>query len=151
MSLPAPLRSFPALFLLPSALALLLVAAGRFALPPESPLPRMDGWDVPALARHLESRGLRLHLLPAGRTRGVGHNAYLTETIKYWEDVAELSTDPTRIERWSGVVYCERSRDGLDAEVRLEGWGGCCLQAGPFLFFGDPSLLARIRDALVVG
>jgi hypothetical protein len=27
-------------------------------------------------------------------------------------------------------------------------WGDCCLVSGPFVFFGDPELLAEIRACL---
>jgi hypothetical protein len=61
------------------------------------------------------------------------------------------------MQRWAGVVYCERVRYPADRERVVEyeyrdevvqSWADCGLRAGPFLFFGDPELLARIRTAL---
>jgi hypothetical protein len=57
---------------------------------------------------------------------------------------------PEHVAVWKGVVYCERNVDDLNRESRLRLWGGRCLCAGPFLFFGDPELLEEIRSAIQV-
>jgi hypothetical protein len=50
--------------------------------------------------------------------------------------------------RWTGVVYGECSRHHEDRAGVVEEWADGGLRAGPFVFFGDPKLLARIRTAL---
>lgn len=135
------LRTVPAVVIL-AALATLAFAVGRRQ---PSLLPG-DG-SVAGLARHLESRGLPLRLVPASRS-GADANAYLTASARRWEDLNGLPKDARRVGDWVGAVYCERVVSEDDAEVRLAVWDGACLRAGPFLFFGDPALLARIRQAL---
>jgi hypothetical protein len=57
---------------------------------------------------------------------------------------------PSRVRGWSGVVYCEWGHRNEAREDGLACWGECGLRAGPFLFFGDPEMLAEIRAALAI-
>jgi hypothetical protein len=108
----------------------------------------MDGWDVHDLAGYLEGRGLRLHLSPSFDGGDARTNAYLSTTAKPIAELYWLAKNRTAMQRWAGVVYCERLRHPEDREGVLESWADCGLRAGPFVFFGDPTLLARIRTAL---
>jgi hypothetical protein len=56
-----------------------------------------------------------------------------------------LSKSREHLANWRGTIYCERS---ARAQQELPQWEGCSLHAGPFIFFGDPELLAQIPEAL---
>jgi hypothetical protein len=108
----------------------------------------MEDWSVADLSRYLERRGLGLRAIPTVPGGAGGNNAYL---IRGDWSVAELEArikHPRRVHLWAGVVYCERVKNPVTAEDRARDWEGACLWAAHFLFFGDPELLARIRDAL---
>ena len=60
-----------------------------------------------------------------------------------------LAADAQWIDRWRDTVYCERRHDP-DDDPRPRFWGCYGLEAGPFLFFGEPALLGRIAEALDV-
>jgi hypothetical protein len=62
--------------------------------------------------------------------------------------VMALCRCPERIGDWKGVVLVERLNPTGENLPFLDGWEGCSLQLGPFLFFGDPALLAEIETAL---
>jgi hypothetical protein len=149
-----PLRSSrPAFAVALAALAgLLLTVAWRRPppadVPKEAPRVHMAGWGVPELIRHLEERGLGLCAVPSREGGPLSHNAFLTVPGKRPEDLAGLIKTRAHIARWAGVVYCERSR-GADGVDLLDLWGDFCLRAGPFWFFGDRELLARIHEALL--
>jgi hypothetical protein len=53
-----------------------------------------------------------------------------------------------RIHSWRGTLFCLRKSGENDWSDLVLSWGDCCLEAGPFLFFGDRELLARVRAAL---
>jgi hypothetical protein len=108
----------------------------------------MDDWDVHDLVGYLRGRGLQFHLTPTSSGRNASSNAYLTTEAKPAAELYRLLTTRKAIHIWAGVVYCEVSRRYEDREGVLEMWADCGLRAGPFVFFGDPALLARIRTAL---
>jgi hypothetical protein len=108
----------------------------------------MDDWDVPDLAGYLEGQGLRLHLSPTAAGRNASANAYLTTAVRPGAELYGLVKDTNNMQPWAGVVYCERLRHPENREEILASWADCGLRADPFVFFGDPALLARIRTAL---
>jgi hypothetical protein len=108
----------------------------------------LDGWDVHDLAGHLEGRGLRLHLSPTGPGANTRINAYLSTTAKPRAELYWLAKNRRTMDPWAGVIYCERLRHPEDREGVVESWADCGLRAGPFVFFGDAALLARIRTAV---
>jgi hypothetical protein len=108
----------------------------------------MNSWDVHDLAGYLEGRGLRLHLSPSWAGGDARTNAYLTTTAKPIAELYWLFKDKKAMHPWAGVVYCERPPSYDRMAVTVESWGDCGLRAGPFVFFGDPALLARIRTTL---
>jgi hypothetical protein len=145
---PSPIRA-PALVVLAVLVGLAVAAVywgARSAL--QRPEVDMDAWDVRDLVAYLEGRGLRLHLTPTRAGGDASANAYLTTEAKPAAELYGLITDRHTMHHWAGVVYCERCRRYEAREVCLELWGDCGLRAGPFVFFGDPELLARIRTAL---
>lgn len=145
---PAPIRA-PALVALTVLVGLAVVAAhwGARSAPEHSEV-CMDGWDVCDLAGYLEGRGLRLHLSPTGPGGNASSIAYLTTAATPGAELYWLPKDTRTKHCWAGVVYCERLRPPEDREGVVESWADCGLRAGPFVFFGDPALLAGIRTAL---
>jgi hypothetical protein len=124
--------------------------ACRRAAPPPSEAPvAVDApadWGVPELVRHLEARGLRLHVVPTHRTTGdLSKGAYLCERERPWDELNALRPLPELAHEWAGVVWVlPRPRVFHEAET----WGANGLVAGRLLFFGDPALLRRIAAAL---
>jgi hypothetical protein len=110
--------------------------------------PPLDGWDIRELVAHLRTAGLALRVVPTQKDEVVSHNAYLTTTDQRWEEFNRLPKSCDLIDSWRGTVYVEKGPADADQSDRMQLWGDCCLAAGPFLFFGDPELLARIRSAL---
>jgi hypothetical protein len=124
--------------------ASLLVANRARRRPPEEG-PRLDDWDVPRLVDHLSKQGLELRVVSTQNRSTSLHNAYLTTTDKKWGELNHMLKVPEQAEGWRGTLYVERSHD---TDVRAFYWGDCCLVAGPFVFFGDRDLLARVRAVL---
>jgi hypothetical protein len=74
---------------------------------------------------------------------------YLCERPRPREQLRQLPRFPELAERWRGVVHCEWNQPltGID-EDELGRWGAYGMRMGPFVFFGDPALLGRIRRAI---
>jgi hypothetical protein len=136
--------------LMMAVLGALLVHAFSRSVPKPAPpaLLPLDDWSVADMARYLEGRGLGLRAIPTSPKGYLGPNAFLVRRDFSWLELARLPKDAKRVHLWQGVAYFERWHNPLTAEDRAESWEGACLLAGPFLFFGDPELLAHIRDAL---
>jgi hypothetical protein len=111
--------------------------------------PSLDDWDIPKLADCLNRAGMKVQLR-SPRKDGVLtlHNAYLTTTHKDWDELSRLSisSDPSAIQKWRGVVYCQR---GGKNQARFHFLGEHPFVIGPFLFYGDAELLERIGAMLV--
>ena len=74
---------------------------------------------------------------------------YLCERPRPRERLQQLRRLPESADRWRGVVYCEWNRRlGEIEEDELGRWGDYGLRIGPFVLFGDPNLLGRIRRAI---
>src|SRR5262245_29239553 len=112
--------------LLPALLAaaLLAVAVWQRQDGPPAPAVRLDGWDVPRLAEHLNAHGLGLRLVAAGEGAAVERKAYLTRTGKGASDFNLLAKDPGRAAPWRGSLYCERGPAGADWSQLRRQWGG---------------------------
>jgi hypothetical protein len=106
---------------------------------------RMDDWTVPELVDRLRQEGLELRVVPTQQDGTTRYNAYLTTTNKEWKELNLMLKVPEQADQWRGTLYVERSHN---ADIRVQCWGDCCLVAGPFVFFGDRDLLARVRVAL---
>jgi hypothetical protein len=110
--------------------------------------PGLQDWDIEDIAEHLHGAGLSFRVVAVAERGDPGDSAYLTTTALTWRDLNQLRKVPERLADWEGTVYCERALWEDDRSVRRAVWHGCCLCAGPFIFFGDPDLLERIRAAL---
>jgi hypothetical protein len=136
------------------AFAVGLAALTAFLLPrlraPKAPPAAPGDWQVPDLLARLEARGLRLHAVPTSRATGdLRMGAYLCERERPWEDLAGLPTGPAHAARWRGVVLVTGPFGPLAPLPEEEaGWGENGLRAGPFVFFGDATLLRQIAGAL---
>jgi hypothetical protein len=148
-----PRKRFNPLTLAALALAVALPAAYlacRPAAPPPGGAPfAVDapaGWGVPELVRHLDAKGLRLHVVPTDHNSGdLKKGAYLSEAERPWGELNALRPLPELAHEWAGVVWV-LPRPRVFHEV--EAWGANGLAAGRLLFFGDPALLRRIAAAL---
>jgi hypothetical protein len=131
------------------ASVLLAAALGkRTASPTTPPLPLND-WGVPELADYLQRAGIRLHVVPATKDGVVGDTAFLSTTANSWPELNRLRKDANQLARWRGILYCERLEHKKMRRVLEEQWGDYGWSAGPFLFYGDPELLARVRAVLL--
>jgi hypothetical protein len=111
--------------------------------PDEAEALRQEG--VEGLARLLRRAGLALHLTCPYPHKGT---AFLTEGARPAEVLRLLPSDPSQAARWRGVVRVEvGSQLGLDEEL-IRQRGAWYWRWGPFHFFGDPELLAKVRAAL---
>jgi hypothetical protein len=114
---------------------------------PRTP-PELQDWDINDLAEHLRGAGLPLREVATAEDGDARNSAYLTTTASTWDELARLARVPERRAGWEGTVYCERNTRESDRKLCRHLWGECYLCAGPFLFFGDPELLGRIRAVL---
>jgi hypothetical protein len=74
---------------------------------------------------------------------------YLCDRPQPREQLQRLVRAAEYNDRWRGVVFCEfNKRLGEVDDAELERWGEHGMQLGPFVLFGDPALLRRIRQAL---
>jgi hypothetical protein len=142
------LRTFGRLLLGLGALAVLAVGLRTRRGDSGTSVP-LDDWDVPRLTAFLNEHGLGLRVVPTMQNgQDAGRRAYLTATDKEWEALNSLMKDPRRIDEWRGTLYCLRGKVGENWEPLTERWGATCLVIGPFLLYGDPELLALVRDAV---
>ena len=132
-----------------------LVLGAALALPglylarrPPAPTPARA--PVPALLDRLQASGLRLHPVPVDNlNRDLRNGVYLCDAPREWEQVAGLPADPRYAARWRGVVLVQAPRPALAVpDELLRSWAECGHRDGPFVFFGDPALLARLKAAL---
>jgi hypothetical protein len=114
------------------------------------PVPRRDltRWDLPRLLEHLRARGVDLYATSPMKDGPIVDKVYLTTEPRDWPELQQLFRDNDQIDRWRGVLFCERLNVQDDRTWDLQRWGDCCLVVGPFVFFGDRDLLARVRAAL---
>jgi hypothetical protein len=69
------------------------------------------------------------------------------------EQIWGLIRAAERGHQWHGVVYCERMGPSWVVEAEDEfirnNWGCYGMRVGPFVLFGDPDLLQRIRHVML--
>jgi hypothetical protein len=152
MPVPGRFSLRPALGLLCLPLLAAMIS-GLYRAPTTSPgsgtgLVDMGGWEMPDLLRHLQARGVRFRAVPTAGKGTIAANAFLTAQDRPWADLDALMKDQRTIARWKGVVFCERIPFPEARIWEVECWGPCGLWAYPFIFFGDPQMLAQLRAAL---
>jgi hypothetical protein len=125
------------------------LAAVRLVQPPRRHALPLEDWGIEQVIAHLEREGLRLRVVPVRKGGPVSQGVFLTSTERDWSYFNCLRKDPGQIEQWRGTLYLERGTAGRRS-LYLDGlWGDCYLVAGPFVFFGDRALLAKVRAALL--
>jgi hypothetical protein len=100
------------------------------------------------LTERLRRAGLALSVVPLTDV-SPEEGLYLCERPQSREQLQWLRRAAEYGELWRGVVFCEfNKRLGEVPDEELSRWGEHGMQLGPFVFFGDPALLRRIRQAL---
>jgi hypothetical protein len=123
------------------ALAVAFAAGHSFRAPAPTPTPD----DLAGVMSRLRQRGLDLRAYtPEGTNGEVGRSLFLADGPRDIGQLKALPRDPEFVGRWRGVVFAEELADPTHS--RLEGAG--VLHCGHVVFFGDPGMLARIREAL---
>jgi hypothetical protein len=115
-----------------------------FPPPPEFPESLAS---VSQLRSFLHDR-LGLDAAPTGAKADYPCNLFLGRGPLERNRLMTLGRFPEHIGDWQGIVLVERINPVWEISPLLLDWEGCCLQLGPFLFFGDPALLAEIETAL---
>jgi hypothetical protein len=92
----------------------------------------------------LRERGLCLHLYAAGEDAEVGRCLFLADGPRRAGELRALPRLPGSLARWRGVAFAEELADPSDSALGGDG----VLRYGRVVLFGDPALLARVRDAL---
>jgi hypothetical protein len=111
---------------------------------PSQPLER---WHIAELVEQLNRAGLEIRTIAVQEVGPHEQSAFLTTTQQDWHYLNRLVKDAKRIHEWKGVVYCER-RTPSSPELIVPECAQYSLEVGPFYFFGDSELLARIGTAL---
>lgn len=128
------------------ALALLLLN-----LPCSSGSEQMDtrSWGLKELVNHLNSRGIRLHVISTYASGDWGNSLYLTEDPKAtWSDFQGKHRRPESVCKWQGAVWIEHSDPHGGTEWDVEQWQEHGCQIGRFVLFGDAQLIERIHKSL---
>ena len=74
---------------------------------------------------------------------------YLCERPRPREQLQWLRRTSEHRDRWRGVVFCEGNRRLGEVEgSERQCWDEYGLRIGPFVLFGDPALLRRVRRAI---
>ena len=130
-----------------TAMTFLTVWLGlRRAAPQPAPL-LLDDWDIPQLAAYLNRAGVEVDVLPTQKNGVARSNGFLMVVKKEWSYVNGLTKDASHIHKWRGIVYCGRQPPFILADLACQ-WHNHCLRVGPFIFYGDAELLARIGATL---
>jgi hypothetical protein len=128
-------------------LAFMTVWVGPCPMGPVPPSLPLDDWDIPQLAAHLNKMGVEVHTVPTQKGAVASSTAFFTVAEKEWLYLNGLLKTPERIQQWQGIVYCSLEAPNTRADLAQQ-WEDRCLVAGPFIFYGDADLRARIAAAL---
>jgi hypothetical protein len=107
-----------------------------------------DDWSIPQLVAYLNGKGLGLRMVSTRKDGIIDQNAFLTTTDRDWKELNGVPKVQEQMHCWSGTLFCLRKASESDWPDRVRFWGDCCLEAGPFVLFGDRELLARVEAAL---
>jgi len=130
-----------------TAMTFLTVWLGPRRAAPEAAPVLLDNWDIPQLAAYLNRAGVEVDMLSTRKDGVAGSNGFLMVVKKDWTYVNQLTKDPSQMHKWRGIVYCGRETPNVLADLARQ-WHNHCLRVGPFMFYGEAELLARIGAAL---
>ncbi len=105
---------------------------------------QMQQWDCRDVVQRLHEAGLDYRPVSPSSNGPWEYRVFLTKTDKRWLDLNDQMRVTEQIDRWQGTVYCERVGAPELQREQLALWGEYGLEVGPFLFFGDPTMLAEI-------
>ncbi len=128
---------------------LLATSLGKRTNSPNIPPIPLNDWDVLELAVYLNRTGMHLHVVSTAQAGGVQNTAFLTTTERSWHELNHLTKNAKQLDRWQGILYCERVESDDIRKQLADQWGEFAWSVGPFLFFGDPDLLSRVRAVLL--
>jgi hypothetical protein len=131
------------------ASVLLATSLGKRSASPTTPPVPLNDWDVLELAVYLNRAGIRLHVVSTVQAGGVQNTAFLTTTNRTWHELNHLTKNAKLLDRWQGILYCERVESDDIRKQLADQWGELGWSAGPFVFYGDPELLSRVRAVLL--
>ena len=100
---------------------------------------------------HLHKRNLPLNSAVTARTAPVPESGYLWIGPIDRAALTRLERSKSKIGDWRGIVHCQVIHDAEVLARERTALEGCYLERGPFFFFGDADLLARIDTALREG
>lgn len=118
----------------------------RLALFMPDALP-LDDWDISQLTAYLQKTGVEVRMVPTAKDGPLDQSVFLTYTNQDWSYFNGLIKDAKHIHKWRGTVHCLRETSNVAANLAQQ-WGDQGLLIGPFVFYGDTELLARIHAAL---
>lgn len=137
-------------FLLCAPFVVMAILMVPFGQQPVGSVPEalpLDHWDMPQLAAYLQKAGLNLRVQPTQKDGILRRSVYLTAGEKDWQELNGLIKDPEWIHQWRGIAFCTHETPDAAADLARQ-WGEQGLLVGPFAFYGDGELLARINGAL---
>jgi hypothetical protein len=123
----------------------------RWYRPQAPPTEQMKDWDCRDLVDHLHASGLPYRAMSTSENGSWERNVYLTRSGRNWSDLNTAPKVREHIDAWRGAVYCEKASTPWRREEQMRDWGDCCVYIGPFVIFGDRSMLAEIQTSLANG
>jgi hypothetical protein len=128
--------------------AALALAAAWSCRPAVAPAPRpLEGVAAADLAGRL--RRLGLQAIPEAAGGDLGRGVFLCEGPRDVETLRPLMRQKERAADWRGVVLMKRENHPNEVFYRqLDEWGESGFYDPPYVFFGDPQWIERIRADL---
>ena len=135
----------PLLFAVPTALLLVAVPTLLLVGKPFAASPGRAGenWTHAELAKHLETKGFNLRVVPTNQWADKGPAAYF--------DAGSENYIVEYLDAWQvrDVALVQKVRTAEEARDKAGAKGDKAASWGRFLFVGDPAFVARIRAALL--
>jgi hypothetical protein len=107
-----------------------------------------DDWRIEDVVERLSERRVPVRAVPVMQNGPLSGGVFLTTTDRSWQELNRLPMVPDRISDWEGTVFCGVIGPRPAGDDWLWQWGDCAEHRGSLVFFGDPALRARIKEAL---
>jgi hypothetical protein len=105
---------------------------------------RTSAITVPEFANELKARYPDLRVVAVNESGDFANGVYLCEPT-FQGNPRKLARLSERARQWRGVVLVEAYQPDGATENLLADWGDYAALAPPFLLFGDPILIQRIK------